>query len=296
MEAVEGNIQEAFSLTVRLHRSAAKQSSHSGRVSASRRQSFKSLLGGAVLPQLTQLLSARRFQHLVLYPDLLNPKWCVPKSLPAVLCIPHSDGQMLRLLHSNLEDPRMRLLQLLVYPHRTPEACLNMNIFGFWHLRCHRRSHQCHFFYSILTRWSQGVNRAQSMSACDLWNHGKPCTNSYACIGTTSMTDLYPSARESNSWTVNRVFRCPLNVASLLRSCRGWWCALRDDIPSRVGILGDMRMLVASLSVRARTHCIPSFVPHLYLMNYVFRIRCFSNAQILTELTCPRALRDDWWL
>ena len=73
MEVVEGNIQEALSLTVRPYRSQAPLSIHSLRVSASRQQSFKHLLGGALLPQLPPLLSARRVQCLGLY-HLVNPR------------------------------------------------------------------------------------------------------------------------------------------------------------------------------------------------------------------------------
>jgi len=72
MEAVEGNIQEALSLTVRRHRCQAPPASHSLRVSARRQQSFKRLLGGALLPQLPPLLSARRVQRLGLYHQV-NP-------------------------------------------------------------------------------------------------------------------------------------------------------------------------------------------------------------------------------
>jgi hypothetical protein len=79
---VEGNIQEALSLTVRPHRSQAPPSSHSLRVSASRQQSFKRLLGGALLPQLPPLLSARRVQRLGLY-HLVNPS--VGTDLSAVI-------------------------------------------------------------------------------------------------------------------------------------------------------------------------------------------------------------------
>jgi len=73
MEVVEGNIQEALSLTVRPQRSQAPLSSHSLRVSASWQQSFKRLLGAALLPQLPPLLSARRVQRLGLY-YLVNPR------------------------------------------------------------------------------------------------------------------------------------------------------------------------------------------------------------------------------
>jgi len=45
------------------------------------------------------------------------------------------------------------------------------------------------------TRWSQGVNRAQSISGFCLWNHGKPRTKLYECIGMTSTTDLNTCAR-----------------------------------------------------------------------------------------------------
>ena len=78
-------------------KSKTPPSSHSLRVSASRQQSFKRRLGAAFLPQLPPLPSARRVQRLGLY-YLVNRRWCLPKSLPAAVCIPQSAGQMLRRL------------------------------------------------------------------------------------------------------------------------------------------------------------------------------------------------------
>jgi len=97
MDVVEGNIQVALSSTVRPQRSQAPPSNHSLWVSASRQQSFKHLLGAALLPQLPPLLSACRVQPFGLY-YLVNPRWCLPKSLPVAICIPQSVGQMLRWL------------------------------------------------------------------------------------------------------------------------------------------------------------------------------------------------------
>jgi len=122
MGVVDGNIQQALLLTVRPHSSQAPPSSHCLRVSASRQQSFERLLGRALLAQLPPLLSACGVQRLGLY-HLVNSRWCLPKSLPAALSIPQSVGQMLRRLQCCLEDRRMRLLQVSVYPDRTPEAC-----------------------------------------------------------------------------------------------------------------------------------------------------------------------------
>jgi len=73
MEVVERNIQEALSSTVRPQKSDAPPSSHCLRLSASRYQLFKCLLGAALLPQLPLLLAARRVQRLGLY-HLVNPK------------------------------------------------------------------------------------------------------------------------------------------------------------------------------------------------------------------------------
>jgi len=122
MGAVEGNIQEALSLMVRPHRSQALPSRHSLRVSACWQQSFKRLIGGALLPQQPPLLSACRVQRVGLY-HLVNPRWWVPKSLPAALCIPQSVGQMLQRLQCYLDDHSMWLLQVSVNPDCAPEAC-----------------------------------------------------------------------------------------------------------------------------------------------------------------------------
>ena len=76
---------------------------------------------------------------------------------------------------------------------------------------------------------------------------------------------------------------CPLNIASHLRSWRGWWC-VPPDIPSHLRSLGVMKILVAPQSIRAHTRCIsPSLsrigaswimcaesgvsVPHRYWLN-----------------------------
>ena len=201
MEAVEGTIQEVLSLTIHPHRSQAPPSSHSLRVSTRRHQSFKRLLGGALLPQIPPPLSALRVQRLGLY-HLVNPRWYLPKSLPAALCIHHSVGQMLRRLQCYLEDCQMRLLQVSVYPDHASDAC---------HFRLPRPSmplplSSVSFLRSTRTRWSQGVNRAQSMSGFCLGNHGNPSSKSYARIGPTSKSDLSTGARWSTHFTLRSVW------------------------------------------------------------------------------------------
>ena len=97
----------------------------------------------------------------------------------------------------------------------------------------------------------------QSISGFRARNHRSPRTRSYALIGTTSTSDLSTGARCFNYWTEKVIFRLSFvcSITWPLRPRVVVWAAWCRSLSLRRS-LGDIKMLGAPQSIRARTRWI----------------------------------------